>query len=221
MNRPIIILSMSLLSALPCGAAPELAEHALSQIDSQHFLSTDKQALMTKLAALADFSATFEQQVFDFQGKLLQQNSGELAVSKPNKVRWQTMQPDESLMVSDGQALWFYDPFIEQVAIYAIDSATVNTPVLLLTSNDPALWQQYQVEQPAENRYLIKAINASSKVSSLELEFAAQQLASFVIVDSTGQLSKVNLSQYQPLSTANDALFSFTVPEGVEIDDQR
>ena len=40
---------------------------------------------------------------------------GELWVKRPNLFNWHMTSPDESVLVSDGQTLWFYNPFVEQV----------------------------------------------------------------------------------------------------------
>ena len=63
--------------------------------------------------------APYNQKIFDEAGMELQQGSGRLSVSKPNLVNWQTTLPDESLIVSDGSNLWFYDPSVEQVSVYS------------------------------------------------------------------------------------------------------
>jgi len=182
-----------------------------------------KLALMDKLAKVEFFSATFSQQVFDEAGNELQQGSGLLSVSKPNLVHWQTILPDESLIVSDGENLWFYDPFVEQVSVYSLESAIANTPILLITSNDEKLWQDYSVSQLTTNRYLISSNSKNSRVKSLELSFVQNidsvELAAFNILDATGQLSVISLTHEN--KTPDPSLFTFAVPEGVYLDDQR
>ena len=71
----------------------------------------DAQALKALLGQVKQFSAHFQQQVFDVEGQPLQQASGELLVSRPDRFRWETKSPDESLILSDGKSVWFYDPF--------------------------------------------------------------------------------------------------------------
>jgi len=182
-----------------------------------------KRELMAKLAKIKFFSAEFNQQIFDEAGNKLQQGSGVLAVSKPNLVNWQTIMPDESLIVSDGKNLWFYDPFVEQVSVYTLESAIANTPILLITSNDEQLWQDYSVKQLTDNRYLISANNENARVKSLELSFVQKlnhlELAAFNILDATGQLSVITLTHQGKAPKAS--LFTFSVPEGVYLDDQR
>ena len=178
---------------------------------------------MAILAKVEFFSAEFTQQIFDEAGNELQQGSGLLSVSKPNLVNWQTVLPDESLIVSDGSNLWFYDPFVEQVSVYSLESAIANTPILLITSNDAKLWQDYSVSKLSDNRYLISAINENSRVKSLALNFSQHddkiELSSFNILDATGQLSVITLTHKNQIPDAS--LFEFSVPEGVYLDDQR
>lgn len=182
-----------------------------------------KSELMAKLAKIDFFSANFTQVIFDEAGNELQQGNGLISVSKPNLVHWQTVMPDESLIVSDGENLWFYDPFVEQVSVYTLDSAIANTPILLITSNNEQLWQDYTVSQLTDNRYLVTATNENSRVKSLELSFAnvanSIELSSFNILDATGQLSVITLEQSN--TKPKQSLFQFTVPEGVYLDDQR
>lgn len=194
-----------------------------SQQETQHVV---KQALRAKIAELTDFSANFSQTVFDADGNELQKNSGNLAVSKPNLLHWQVTEPNESLIVSDGKALWFYDPFIEQVSVYSVNGAMTNTPILLLANPEPLIWQSYNVELISKNRYLIKSIDTNSQVKSLELAFINKkniiELSELVILDATGQLSRVKLTDFNVLAKDNkQRLFRFELPQDVEVDDQR
>ena len=182
-----------------------------------------KSALMAKLATIKYFSADFTQQVLDADGNELLNASGTLAVKKPNLVHWNTAEPDESLIVSDGQTLWYLNPFIEQVSAFRLDKALLNTPILLLTSNDAGLWQHYSVSSMNENNFLIHTNNNNSQVKTLELRFKknTDKLDSFTILDATGQLSIFKLSKLDQDVPPDNALFKFIIPEGIELDDQR
>jgi outer membrane lipoprotein carrier protein len=182
-----------------------------------------KSNLIQKLAKLEYFTANFNQQVLDAEGNELQNALGTLAVRKPNLVHWKTAEPDESLIVSDGDTLWFFDPFVEQVSAYLLEKALLNTPILLLTSSDPTLWQHYSVSSTDENNYLIHANDNNAQVKTLELRFKknSNMLNSFTILDATGQLSLFKLSQFDQVTVPESTLFTFTIPEGVELDDQR
>lgn len=182
-----------------------------------------KSNLIKKLAAIEYFSANFNQQVLDADGNELQNAIGTLAVKKPNLVHWNTAEPDESLIVSDGSTLWFFDPFVEQVRAYLLEKALMNTPILLLTNSDPTLWQHYSVSSIDENNYLIHANDNNAQVKTLELHFkeSSNELDSFTILDATGQLSIFKLSEFDVVNSPEISLFTFKIPKGVELDDQR
>ena len=185
-----------------------------------------KKSLMEKLQNIHHFSAKFSQQVFDNDNKLIQQGSGTIVVSKPNKVHWQTLEPEESLIVSDGTTLWLYDPFIEQASAFSLAKSVVNTPILLLTNESAEVWDQYQVnyqENNSQNQniYEIQSIDEQSQVKSLVVSFQGEIIQSLLIHDATGQKSEITLTDNNYQAVPNSELFNFSVPEGVYLDDQR
>lgn len=194
-----------------------------AELNEKTVESPAKQTLIARLARLRGFQSDFTQRVTDDKGNELLIANGQIAVQKPNLVHWKTTTPDESLIVSDGETLWFYDPFIEEASAYRVDSSVANTPILLLTTDDKTLWQQYQVTQTNDNSFLVHANNNSSQVQTLELDFADKShlLNSFTIFDVTGQLSKVILNNVTEPKVIDSKLFEFQLPEGVYLDDQR
>lgn len=190
--------------------------------------------LMAKLAKLDYFSANFTQDVMSDSGELLEQSAGQLAISKPNLANWQTTEPDELSIISDGENVWFYNPWIEQVSVYSLSAAIAKTPILLLTSKDESLWQQYTVTKnritqkdlaQAEESFVISAKDINSQIKSLTLVFNSKeksnQLKQFSFLDATGQLSHIKLSNFDAQHAPKQSLFNFVLPEDVQVDDQR
>lgn len=220
MNRKIIVNAIT-AAALSFIITPiSLANIEVTQVDQQ----ASKKVLMAKLATLNFFSANFSQEVLNATGEVLEQSSGTLALSKPNLANWQTITPNEIELISDGKNVWLYDPWVEQVSIYSLSGAIAQTPILLLTSQDENLWQQYSVTQQ-DNRFIVSAKNTNSQVKSLTLFFADNndnsELSQFSFLDATGQTSNIKLHNYDAKKAPNAALFHFVIPEGVQIDDQR
>jgi outer membrane lipoprotein carrier protein len=205
-------------------------------------LEASKELLRSKLANLHFFSAKFTQEVVSEAGELLGQSSGSLAISKPNLANWHTLEPDELAIVSDGSNVWFYNPWIEQVSVYSLSAAIAKTPILLLTSKDESLWQQYTVSQEIvsqesvnqakvnqqSDRFVITAKDPNSQIKSLTLVFSAKnkqvqgsELSQFSFLDATGQVSHIKLSNFNAQKVPESSLFTFVLPEGVQIDDQR
>lgn len=197
---------------------------------SAQVLNESKSKLMIKLAGIKHFSAQFDQSIYTEDGELIQQGSGKLAINKPNLVNWQTTSPDETFIISDGETLWFYDPFIDQATAYSLAKSIDNTPILLLTNDDASLWQQYQVSEvvTAQGKdakenvvFVITPKKEDSQIKSLTVTFNGNSIKSFSFKDATGQLSQIELTQYQHNKAPADDLFQFKLPEGVRLEDKR
>ena len=181
--------------------------------------SKAKTELIERLKPITHFSGRFTQKVFDADNNLLQQGSGTLSISKPNKIKWHTVEPEESLIVSNGESLWFFDPFIEQVTAYSLENAIANTPILLITNDDTALWDKYTVSK-LDNRFNILSNDDDAQVKVLSLIFKGDAIANITIEDVTGQISNIYLSELK-MEKQDQDLFEFVIPEGIELDDQR
>ncbi|WP_286267538.1 outer membrane lipoprotein chaperone LolA [Thalassotalea atypica] len=183
----------------------------------------DKAKLLEILSKITSFTADFEQSIYDEESNALQVSIGNIIVKKPNLVNWHTKSPDENQILSDGKSLWLFDPFIEQVTAYALDASLTNTPILLLSSNDQSLWQQYDIKQTAIMEFVIKSIDDNSQVKELTIVFdeTGTAIKKFIILDATGQRSEIALSAFTLNPALSNQIFNFVVPEGVQLDDQR
>ena len=95
-----------------------------------------KQQLKVKLSLLATYQANFTQTVVDIENTLLQQASGRIVLQQPNKLYWELFEPNESVLLADGDNIWNVDPFLEQVVVNSADVALDNNPLILLTNPD-------------------------------------------------------------------------------------
>lgn len=180
-----------------------------------------RQALQQKLHGLKQFTSHFSQTVSDMEGELLYTAEGELSVKRPDRFRWHTQQPDEELVVADGAALWVYNPFVEQVTVLDQQQAVDQSPLLLLTGDDPDNWSGYQVSRE-DNTFEVTSLDQDSNIARFTLSFDAKgQLLRFSVSERQGQSSEFLLSRFDSRARLDDAQFRFTVPDGVTVDDQR
>ena len=180
-------------------------------------------SLMARLASMQSLQADFAQTVTDQQGKLLQQLHGHLALARPNLLYWQTDAPNETVMVADGRALWYYNPFVEQVSVYDQNDSMAQSPLLLLVDADALAWAEYKVSYE-NHTYALQPLPHSDARQSLQLLFGGtdkKQLQRIMLDDGQGQLSTIELDNLQLNSDLPVNLFRFDLPAGVELDDQR
>lgn len=185
-------------------------------------MADDATDLKTKLAQYQSFSANFSQKVVDGDGNLAMQATGQMAVERPQKLYWHTQSPDETLLVSDGTTLWLYNPFVEQVTLYSPKEAVGRTPMLLLSSQDPAVWSQFDIKANGQDYDIKPKDEKDAYVTALTVKFSANKVAGLVIHDASGQQNTVTFSDFQSPRAKDDKVsFSFTPPAGVAVDDQR
>ncbi|QIR16178.1 outer membrane lipoprotein chaperone LolA [Shewanella aestuarii] len=196
---------------------------ASTLICSGAVFADDASALRDKLSNIDSLHAKFVQQVTDVNNKQIQSGEGIFALSYPNKFYWHLTQPDESLIVADGLNLWIYNPFAEEVTVMDVSQAVDASPIALLVHRDEQTWSQYSVTsvQAKEDCFDIQPKTVTGNVVSVNVCFKQNQLSSFNLTDEQGNLSQFSLSEQRVVNESEQAIFSFAIPENVDIDDQR
>ncbi|MCW6567962.1 outer membrane lipoprotein chaperone LolA [Yersinia ruckeri] len=192
----------------------------LSSMISASALADASQDLQGRLSKVNSFHAKFSQSVTSSDGAAVQEGEGELWVKRPNLFNWHMTSPDESVLISDGETLWFYNPFVEQATATWLKNATGNTPFMLITRNNPEDWKQYNVKQKGDDFELTpKAASGNLKQFAISVTLSGT-IKGFTAIEQDGQRSAYVLKGQQN-SSADASKFKFTPPQGVTLDDQR
>ncbi|HHB1559640.1 TPA: outer membrane lipoprotein chaperone LolA [Vibrio parahaemolyticus] len=182
--------------------------------------ASPKDELNKRLAMNEGFSADFSQQVISPEGETVMEGEGSVEIARPSLFRWSTTFPDENLLVSDGKTLWYYSPFIEQVSIYWQEQATEQTPFVLLTRNRASDWDNYKISQKGNEFTLIPtAVDSTQGQFQINID-AKGVVKGFNVIEQDGQKGLFTFSNVK-LGKPKADRFTFTVPKGVEVDDQR
>ncbi|ELB2202987.1 outer membrane lipoprotein chaperone LolA [Vibrio parahaemolyticus] len=182
--------------------------------------ASPKDELNKRLAMNEGFSADFSQQVISPEGEMVMEGEGTVEIARPSLFRWSTTFPDENLLVSDGKTLWYYSPFIEQVSIYWQEQATEQTPFVLLTRNRASDWDNYKISQKGNEFTLIPtAVDSTQGQFQINID-AKGVVKGFNVIEQDGQKGLFTFSNVK-LGKPKADRFTFTVPKGVEVDDQR
>lgn len=196
-------------SILICASLSVTASHA-NELDT----------LKELVKGFSNFSASFKQVVTDNENKILMEGTGSFLIKQPNKLFWHAQEPDETVMVSDGETLYLHNLFLEQVSIFNTQDAVSSTPFVLLSDPDSAQWKHYNVAQSGED-FVVTALKPDAQVKVLTLKVENNSIKSFEVIDATGQLSQFKLSNINLKANNLDKAFEFVIPEDTEIDDQR
>lgn len=184
-----------------------------------------KSELQELLAPMSTLQAEFKQHVLDGNGELVQELQGELALARPNKFYWHSDAPDELVLVADGQTVYYYDPFVEQVTLSAQAEATNQSPFLLLLDAEATAWADYEVSNEGLS-FELQPKETAAQQQRLQVNFSTAadgntQLRELVLDDGQGQITRIQLREVQTNIALPYTTFSFQIPEGAVVDDQR
>lgn len=166
--------------------------------------------------------AQFSQTVTSPDGAKKKTSSGSFEFARPNRFRFAYTKPFEQVIVADGQKVWIYDADLNQVSSRKLSSAIGATPAALLAGGN--LEKDFELSPlPAADGLEWAAAKPKAKESafdSLKVGFRGKELAAVEIVDSFGQRSLLQFSQFKPnVPTAADA-FRFVAPKGADVVEQ-
>ena len=159
--------------------------------------------------------------VKDEQGTAVYEAQGAITMTRPNKLRWETTMPDETSLIADGESVWHVDFFVEQVTVMSQQQAIENNPMVLLTSNSEAIWQQYSITQVDDNAFNVSPTSGNGQIRTLTVQFDEAGLAGLVMLDSQQQQSVIQFTNRKFNAVISPEQFSVAVPDGFMLDDQR
>ena len=253
MNKAVSVYFISALTAggLTINAANASAELASTELATNSSVDTTaiaqkesindsvSSSLQSRLSNMKQFRADFTQTVVDAQQNVVHEAQGTLTMTRPNKLRWETTFPDETLLVADGDAVWNVDTFVEQVTVLSQDNAIKDNPIVLLTSTDEATWSKFSISQmnngvptntsaseinndTVMQSYQITPKEEGGQIVTLTLSFNQDnELASLNMLDAQQQISTLVFNNIETRFPIPADTFSVDIPDSFIVDDQR
>lgn len=198
-----------LVALAACGGLSPATAHADAAVALRSFLS-DAQTM----------SAAFEQTLFDETGAAAQASAGRFYVKRPGRFRWDYESPAEQVVVSDGTSLWMYDVDLGQATVRPIDQSLSGTPAILLSGRG-SLDENFRIVASYDRDGLewvdLAPLEASPEFESLSIGLDGTVVSCIEVVDSLGQLSRLEFSDFQRDPPLEDELFRFDPPAGVDV----
>lgn len=170
---------------------------------------------------LKGLDGRFTQQVFDDRGKLKETSSGRVALSRPDRFRWEYTKPYPQLIVADGNKVWVHDPDLEQVTVRPQGPEERNSPLAALL--DP-------VER--KKRFTIAEAGSSDGLDwlkltprdeddanfrSAQLGFGDAGLEKMLVTDALGQKTSIAFSNWRRNPSFGAGTFAFKPPAGADV----
>jgi outer membrane lipoprotein carrier protein len=170
-----------------------------------------------KYAAVDSLKAQFTQTVRSaaFGDEVV---AGELVVARPAKMRWSY--GTERLFVTNGTKMWVYTAEERQVVEYDDISSSRSAADSLFTSLDK-ITEMFEVKvlsSDATGHQVELRPRDGAQFKLVQLGLDANLLVKRVVMtDSYGAVTELDFSAVQLNVKPDDALFTFTVPAGVDV----
>jgi outer membrane lipoprotein carrier protein len=172
------------------------------------------------MRGLQGFEAEFTQVVRDAQGRTVEESGGTLALSRPNRFRWDYREPHAQVIVADGERLWLYDPDLEQVTVRRLDQSLSGTPAMLL-SGEGDIRENFKVQQSEQKNgtewITLLPKRADAEFKRVRLGLRDRNLIAMELADKLGQVTSVDFAHVQRNPSFRADRFVFTPPPGVDV----
>jgi outer membrane lipoprotein carrier protein len=187
------------------------SSYALSQ--------TPGELLQDKLNAISTMTADFNQTV-KAKKREVSRSSGTMALQRPGRFRWKTVEPMEQLIIADGQKMWIYDIELEQVTVKKQEKGLGGTAALFLSGYDNKVTNDFEVTEKDDGQLMVFDLNAKAPKENfqrIKLIFKKEQLIGLDLYDQLGQITYVKLSQIKMNEKLQEKIFQFKPPKGVDV----
>lgn len=183
--------------------------------------ATPLDQLSSLLQKFTTMQANFTQSSYDNTGNLIQKSTGQMALQRPGKFRWDVQTPNKQLLVADGSYLWIYDIDLAQASKQQLKGAKTTNPATLISGSVDTIAQQFTVTT-AKAKAGVSAFNLvpndkNSPFKSVELDFKNSALSGISIRDNLDQLTTINFSNVKTNLSLDSSLFQFKAPKGVDL----
>ena len=166
--------------------------------------------------------AEFAQVVTSADGQKKRSSGGSFEFERPNRFRFAYAKPFEQLIVSDGQKVWIHDVDLNQVSVRKLSAALGATPAALLAG--ASLDKEFELTAlPSQGGIdWVQALprQKDGAFQSMRIGFRGKDLAAVEILDSFGQRSRLDFSDYAANVAVPDGRFRFVPPKGADVIEQ-
>ena len=197
--------------------------------EAQHRSPQDlQQALQQRYALVLDFSADF---THTYEGGMLRTRlveRGTMLVKRPGRMRWDYLEPERKLFVSDGERLYSYLPEDKQVIIgHLPEGVGATTPSLFLAGAGDFVddfTAAFDTVQDAPDDSVALRLTPTRTERDFEfltvvLDAGTLAILRLIAHDLQGGTSTFVFSNLQENLDLSDTPFTFEIPPGTDVND--
>lgn len=183
----------------------------------------ESDALANFYAEVDNLRANFRQVQVDEAGREVQSAAGIFLLDRPDRFRWEYVEPYRQVIVSDGGKFRFYDVDLAQVTVRDVDDSLRATPAQLLAGG-AGLEESFAVQtMPTGDdglqrvRMIPRADDSDFREIRITLE--GDRPVRLELDDQLGQTTRIDFSDIRVNLGIEDDRFHLDLPEGVDVVD--
>lgn len=139
---------------------------------------------------------------------------GRVVFAKPGRMRWVYESPEPSLVVSDGETLWIYDPTLKEVQVLSVDAGFLSGTAIQFLLGEGQILESFNVsagscEGDEVSLDLRPKQNASYERLELRVEKASGAVLATSVLDLFGNRTDVVFERMQRNRSPDEGLFRF------------
>jgi outer membrane lipoprotein carrier protein len=212
---------MNRLNKVNKGFAAAVVGLALA-LSSNGALADSVDSLRAFVRDVKSGASPFTQTVTSPDGARKKVSSGRFEFLRPNRFRFAYVKPFEQVIVADGAKVWIYDADLNQASSRKIAQVLGSTPAAILAGGN--LEKDFELAtQPAADGLdwvLATPRQKDGTIQKVRVGFRGVALAAIEIVDSFGQRSLLQFSDFKANVDLYPAAFAFTPPAGADVIEQ-
>lgn len=177
--------------------------------------------LALALSGWQRLAASFEQEVLDDAGALVEQSRGQVVLQRPDRFRWDYTEPYRQTIVADGERVWVYDVALEQVTVRPYAASTEMGLIAILEAPERVA-DSFEVSAAGDADgiewiHLAPRDPRRFEFEWMEVAVDTQGLAGLRLADRIGQVSRIRLRDRRFDPDIDPAVFRFRPPPGVDV----
>ena len=146
---------------------------------------------------------------------------GQVAFAKPGKMRWSYEKPEPSVVVSNGESLWIYDPVGQEAQHLPVDAGFLSGAAIQFLFGQGDLLLEFDIHAlgcgELAHLKLIPKKDASYERLELWAKRETGAIENSLIVDLLGNETLVRFEKVQLNAELAGDLFDFVPPKGTEV----
>jgi outer membrane lipoprotein carrier protein len=184
---------------------------------------TITERIQSRYESIDSFTTDFTQELTNAASAEKEQRQGTISFKQPRMIRWETVAPEQELLVVGSEQVWNYFPEEDVVYVYPVEQIFDSKTMLRFISGEANLETDFTVEEQGQEEGVIKLRLVPRKpepslvMAHVWVDPDTALLRSVQIIDFFGNSNQLNFLNTRVSVDLPGTQFVFVPPQGTEI----